>query len=122
MQEYLKEAVRLREVWVENALPVYRRFFKAGYDPYTPARSVEDAKAESVLSIDRRPDSTEVLTTGLGFQRVRYTLVAQGNGFVISLVEWECTMCSISEKPRPACTFCGGTGWARLPFKSPSSK
>jgi hypothetical protein len=84
---------------------------------------VEKAKAETVLSVNRKPDSTEIVTNGFGeYQRVRYTLVPHGESFAISTIEWECSLCSSSEKPNSNCGFCGGTGWSRLPFKSSSSK
>ena len=123
IQEYLEEIVRLRELWIENALPVYKRFLKEGYDPYNPSYMVDLAKAELVLSVNRKPDSTEVTTNGFGeCQRTRYTLVPHGESFAISLIEWECGLCCGSEKPKSNCGFCGGTGWQRLPFRAPSSR
>ena len=122
MQEFLGERVRLQEKLAEDALPVYRRFFKAGYNPHPPAVAIEQAKAETLISVNRKTSSTEVVTTGSGnVIRTRYTLIPQDGSFVISLVEWECFSCR-SEKPRPNCRYCAGTGWQPLPFETASSE
>jgi len=118
MRDYLTAMVNLQESSAEAFLPIHHHFFMEGYKPFDPMKNVAMAKSEIVISVAKKDDSTEVITTGYGeHHRLRYSLASNSGSFLISQMEMECGLCSRRGNPRPECKFCGGRGWQSLPLK-----
>src|SRR4051812_17634037 len=94
IRDYLKEQVRLQEVWSEAWLPVRERFFQPGYNVFDPQRSIDRAKAEEPLEVSESEGAAVVTTSGYGEgHRLRYTLQDVLGAWRISRIELECGIC-----------------------------
>jgi hypothetical protein len=123
LKDYLAVKLNFLEKWAKEFSPVQECFFKAGYNPFDPSKSISLAKGETIANVNKKADSTEIITTGYGENnKMRYTLIRQNENYLISLVESECGLCSRHGAPRQDCKFCNGKGWNILPLLPRSSK
>jgi hypothetical protein len=113
IRDYLKEQVRLQEVWSEAWLPVRQRFFQPGYNAFDPQRNIDRAKAEVPLAISESEGVAVVTTSGYGEgHRLRYTLQETPGAWRTSRIELECGICRGSGKCEDReCKLCEGKGW-----------
>jgi hypothetical protein len=123
VQDFLSEYFRLRteshKVSCASFVPVIERFFAQGYDPFNPKLSIARSAAEKVLAVSASEGFTEVTTSGFtdGQWRARYRLIASGDTWRISSVEWECGVCHGSGRSKNGsheCKLCKGKGWKLL--------
>ncbi len=113
IRDYLKEQVRLLEVWREAWLPVRERFFQPGYSAFDPQRQIDRMKAEIPLETSESQGAAVVITSGWGEgHRWRYRLQGIAGEWRISRIELECSICRGTGKFKDrACKPCQGEGW-----------
>src|SRR6266852_5616287 len=91
IQDYLKEQIRLQEIWSAAWLPVRERYFQPGSNALDPQQNIDRAKAEVPVAISEAGGTSVVTTSGYGEgHRLRYTLANTEGAWRISRVELEC--------------------------------
>ncbi len=116
IRDYLKEKVRVQEVWSAAWLPVRERFFQPGYNAFDPQQNIDLAKAEVPLEASESDGAAVVTTSGYGEgHRLRYTLQATAGAWRICRIELECGICRGTGKFKDrVCKSCKAEGWKQL--------
>ena len=116
IESYLREKVRVHELWSDAWKPIHARYFQTGYYPFNPQKSAELSKAETIIEIIDLAGSAVVITSGYGERfRLRYILLALAETWQISQIDLECAMCRTTGKRNDKeCKLCAGKGWKTL--------
>jgi hypothetical protein len=113
IRDYLKEQVRLQQVWSTAWLPVRERFFQPGYNAFDAQSNIDRAKAEVPLETSESEGAAVVITSGYGEgHRLRYSLQSKAGVWRIRGIAIECGICLGTGKFKDSvCKLCKGDGW-----------
>jgi hypothetical protein len=122
-EAFIREFLAQRNRYIHEIslarVPLRKRFFASDcplWNDAHAAREMANYEAESVLGVTTQVDSAEVTTTGAfgGHFRARYHLQRSSDDWLISRVQFECSLCHGTGKRKHGsgdCSFCGGHGW-----------
>jgi hypothetical protein len=113
IRDYLKEQVRLQQVWSTIWLPVRERFFQPGYNAFDPQLNIDRANREIPLETSESEGNAVIITSGYGDgHRLRYSLQSKAGSWRIGGIELECGICRGTGKFKDSvCKLCKGAGW-----------